>query len=221
LVNDGKADSAPASVVLSIDEVNDPPVADAGGDQSAQIGQAVSFSASGSYDIDDGINSYHWEFGDGATETATDPNSSHSYAAAGVYTAKLTVTDVGSLTGSDEAAITVSVVPVNNTLTSSINMSLSERATRRKTFVKSIATVSITDASGPVSGVVVNGFWNEASSSVVSSTTGTNGQVVFNSSELKDPASGTVYKFTVTETVKTGYDSIPDGQTSNIVIYLP
>ena len=217
VVNDGKASSAPASAALTINEVNDPPVADAGADQSAQVGQAVSFNAAGSYDIDDGIATYLWEFGDGTD--ATEPITSHSYAAAGGYTAKLTVTDVGGLTDSDEAAITVSVTPVVDTLTASIDMSLSERATRKKTFVSANAAVSISDASGPVDGVVVYGYWGDSPTSVVSSTTGTNGQVVFSSSELRDPASGTVYTFTLTETVKAGYSSTPAGETSDTVTY--
>jgi PKD repeat protein len=217
VVNDGKVDSDPASAALTINEVNDPPVADAGADQTAQVGQSVSFSAAGSYDIDDGIATYLWEFGDGTD--ATGLTTSHSYAAAGGYTAKLTVTDVGGLTDSDEAAITVSVTPVVDTLTASIDMSLSERANRKKTFVSANATVSISDASGPVDGVVVYGYWGDSPSSVVSSTTGTNGQVVFSSSELRDPASGTVYTFTLTETVKTGYSSTPAGETSDTVTY--
>ena len=50
---------------------------------------AVSFanSSTGS------ITSYAWDFGDGATSTLASP--SHSYAAAGVYTVKLTVTGPG------------------------------------------------------------------------------------------------------------------------------
>jgi PKD repeat protein len=215
VVNDGKVDSAPVSAVLAINEVNDPPVADAGADQSAQVGQAVSFSAADSYDIDDGIATYLWAFGDGATATTSNPT--HSYAAAGGYTAKLTVTDIAGLTDSDEAAITVSVLPVTDTLTALIEMSLSERATRKKTFVSANATVSISDASGPVDGVVVYGYWGDTSTSVVSSTTDTSGQVVFSSSELRDPASGTVYTFTLTETVKTGYSSA--GETSATVTY--
>ena len=34
---------------------------------------------------------YEWDFGDG-TPTSTRPNPAHTYAAAGTYTAKLTVT---------------------------------------------------------------------------------------------------------------------------------
>ncbi len=217
VVNDGKADSDLALATLWINEINDPPIADAGSDQNVLINQTVQFDASGSSDIDDGIVSYDWTFGDGAT--ATGPSPSHSYSTAGVYTVLLTVTDFGGLTDSGNANVTVTAAAVNDTLVSSINLALSERATRKKTFVKAIATVSITDATGPVDGVAVYGFWGEKASSVVSASTGATGQVVFSSAEIKNPASGTVYKFTVTETVKTGYGSLPVGETSDTIIY--
>jgi PKD repeat protein len=67
------------------------PVAVANGPYTAQLGQAVSFSSSGSFDPDGAISSYHWNFGDGTSaNTAT---ASHTYAAAGLFTATLTVTD--------------------------------------------------------------------------------------------------------------------------------
>jgi PKD repeat protein len=49
------------------------------------------FDGSGSTDSDGSITSYAWDFGDGATGTGVTPQ--HTYAAAGTYTVKLTVTD--------------------------------------------------------------------------------------------------------------------------------
>jgi chitodextrinase len=51
----------------------------------------VSFSASGSRDPDGSATGYTWEFGDGAT--ASGKTAGHSYAKAGSYAVKLTVTD--------------------------------------------------------------------------------------------------------------------------------
>ena len=51
---------------------------------------AVSFTSTAS-DSDGTIASYEWEFGDGGTSTAASPNK--TYAAAGTYQVKLTVTD--------------------------------------------------------------------------------------------------------------------------------
>jgi len=51
----------------------------------------VSFDASSSYDPDGSITAYEWNFSDG--ETATGVTISHTYQAAGTYTALLKVTD--------------------------------------------------------------------------------------------------------------------------------
>lgn len=65
----------------------------------------VSFNSSTSSDSDGTIASRAWTFGDGGTSTATNP--SHTYAAAGTYTVKLTVTDNDGATDAKEAQIEV------------------------------------------------------------------------------------------------------------------
>jgi hypothetical protein len=59
-----------------------------------------------------GINSYFWEFGDGQTSNRTNPV--YTYAAPGVYTVSLTVTDSNGLTNqiTKENLITVVATPV-------------------------------------------------------------------------------------------------------------
>jgi N-acetylneuraminic acid mutarotase len=70
----------------------------------AQAGQPVSFNGSASHDNDAAgcdpgtdaqhcVVSYFWEFGDGTVQTTSGPTTAHTYAAAGAYTATLTVTD--------------------------------------------------------------------------------------------------------------------------------
>ena len=54
-------------------------------------GLGVTVDGSGSSDPDGTIASYAWEFGDGATGNGA--TASHTYATAGTYTVKLTVTD--------------------------------------------------------------------------------------------------------------------------------
>ena len=71
--------------------VNDEPVADAGPDMSVLVNQLVEFDGSGSYDPDDDIVSYEWDFGDDTGGSGETPN--HSYSAIGTYTVTLTVTD--------------------------------------------------------------------------------------------------------------------------------
>ncbi|HEY2396853.1 MAG TPA: glycoside hydrolase family 44 protein [Rudaea sp.] len=65
---------------------------------------AVSFSGAGSNDPDGSIAGYAWTFGDGGTGSGV--STSHTYAAAGTFTAKLTVTDNRGATGSATMTIT-------------------------------------------------------------------------------------------------------------------
>ena len=81
---------------------NQPPVASF---SVAANGLSASFTDT-STDSDGSITARSWDFGDGATSTAANP--SHSYAAAGTYTASLTVTDNGGASHSTTRQVTVS-----------------------------------------------------------------------------------------------------------------
>ena len=59
----------------------------------APAGQASGFDASASSDPDGSIARYDWDFGDGSTLSDGGPTPSHTYAAAGTYTATLSLTD--------------------------------------------------------------------------------------------------------------------------------
>ncbi|TAJ96319.1 MAG: hypothetical protein EPO39_20255, partial [Candidatus Manganitrophaceae bacterium] len=58
IVNDGLADSPPDSLVVI--SVNDPPVADAGADQSARVGDPVRLNGNGSHDANNDSLTYAW-----------------------------------------------------------------------------------------------------------------------------------------------------------------
>jgi YVTN family beta-propeller protein len=60
---------------------------------AAATGQASSYDASASTDPDGTIASYHWDFGDGGSQTAAGATTTHAYAAPGTYTVTLRVTD--------------------------------------------------------------------------------------------------------------------------------
>ena len=85
------------------------PVAAAGSDRSINEGGFVSFSATGSFDLDKDIVSYEWDFGDGYTKTGF--FASHQYLDDGAYTATLTVRDASGRTGTDTALVTVANLP--------------------------------------------------------------------------------------------------------------
>lgn len=71
-----------------------------------------SFTSAGSSDPDGTITAWAWDFGDGATSTAANPV--HTYAAAGSYPVRLTVTDDDGATGSTTRTVAVQGPPVQS-----------------------------------------------------------------------------------------------------------
>ena len=88
---------------------NQPPVASF--TSSAQE-LAVAFDASGSSDPEGTALSYAWAFGDGASGAGK--TVSHTYAAAGTYAVKLTVTDAAVAATAVTRQVTVSTAPAPN-----------------------------------------------------------------------------------------------------------
>lgn len=105
----GATDSAASTADITLQPVNQPPVADAGGPYSGTAGVAVSFNGSASSDPDGSVAAYDWNFGDGMTGSGATP--AHAYSANGNYTVTLTVTDDAGATTS--ATTTVSIGATN------------------------------------------------------------------------------------------------------------
>ena len=99
--------------------VNSPPVADAGSDQTANVGETVSLNGSGSSDPDGTGLTYSWSFqsrptGSSATLSgATTATPSFTPDVGGEYVARLTVSD-GSASDSDDVTIDVNGPPTAN-----------------------------------------------------------------------------------------------------------
>lgn len=92
-VTDNAGLTATDTVVVTIlpSTVNLLPVARLSGQSQGNVGLLVYFDGSQSTDLDGTMAGYRWDFGDG--QVASGANASHAYAAAGIYTVTLTVTD--------------------------------------------------------------------------------------------------------------------------------
>jgi hypothetical protein len=104
----------PSVSEITVVKLNDPPVVEAGPDQSVDEGEPV--ASAGSYtDLDEPTTlgpsavSIRWDFGDGDFASGT-LTPTHAYGDNGVFTATLTITDSLGAAGSD--SLTVSVANV-------------------------------------------------------------------------------------------------------------
>ena len=123
VVSDGTASSDPDTVTVQISAANQPPVADAGPDQSVTTGDSVTLDGSQSLDPDEDLITYAWEFSqlpDGSAATISDAtivNPTFTADTDGVYSVTLTVSDPDGLESSDSVDITAETansVPIAN-----------------------------------------------------------------------------------------------------------
>jgi PKD repeat protein len=103
-VSDGRGGSATDTVVVTVGN-RAPTVQLTATPTSGKAPLNVSFSATGS-DPDGDALTYKYDFGDGS-KPVTGRTATHKYAKAGVFTAKVTVTDTDGATGTAQVQITV------------------------------------------------------------------------------------------------------------------
>ena len=84
---------------------NQPPVAFAGGPYNGYVNIPVVFNATSSYDPDNDIVSYSWDFGDGTTGVGE--QTEHTYTMVGKYTIVLTVTDSRGIESKNTTYVTI------------------------------------------------------------------------------------------------------------------
>lgn len=129
--------------------VNFPPVAEAGTDQTAIVGQAVRVSAAASYDVDGVIGTYRWNMGDGTIlEGAT---VTHQYEQSGTYRVLLTVMDDSGVE--------------NNLATDGMQVEVNAPPEPRFTIPSrpvSVSEVALLDGSGTTDddGQILSYFWD-------------------------------------------------------------
>ena len=112
IVSDGGRNSAPANVVVTVNAVNDAPVAVVGDAQTVDAGATVTLDASGSSD-QEGPLTYLWEQVSGSTVLLTSINTATTtFTAPGPtndvnFQFRLTVTDEDDVSDSDTVTVTV------------------------------------------------------------------------------------------------------------------
>ena len=199
---------------------NQEPMADAGPDQSALIGETVTFDGSGSYDTDGTIHSYEWDFGDGSTGTGV--TTTHPYSTVGTYKVILTVTDNGGLSSSDDVIVTVNSVPAPSNImhVGEITFSIESRSNPRGTWYRIIASVLILDNSNnPVKEAAVSGHWSEPYQSAMQ-TVKANGEGIakFRTDWVKG---GGTFTFNVDDVSKEGWTYDPTSSVTSKSITVP
>lgn len=108
--NDGAIDSTTESVTVTAPPPNEAPTA---AFSWTAAGLTATLDGSASTDADGMVTSYEWEFGDG-TAAGSGAHATHTYASAGTYDVKLTVTDNAGDMDSVTHEVTVTAVPPDN-----------------------------------------------------------------------------------------------------------
>lgn len=128
----------------------------------------VFFSSSGSYDVDGGVLSYLWDFGDG--QTSLSPSPSHTFNIVGTYVVKLKITDQSSVESleTDQSKVTVTVSSGNpNSLPIAV-------ATANPTSGAGPLNVSFNGSqSSDLDGYIVSYSWNFGDGTATSSSANT------------------------------------------------
>ncbi len=167
-----------------------------------------------SSDSDGTIASWAWNFGDGATSNAQNPE--HTYAAAGTYAVNLTVTDNEGATDTVIHDVTVSSGGPDPTMhVANIAMTVK----RRGRNYAATATITVVDAANaPVSGATVSITWSGVVGGSASGVTAADGKVLFTSANVKSRGPFTI---TVTNVAHSGYDYDPAAnvETSDSITY--
>ena len=114
-VSDGSLTSSPDEVTLSTE--NSVPVADAGSDQTAIVGNLVTLNGSASHDVDDDALSYSWTWAskpigsNSVLNQANTPSPFFQADLAGLYVGQLIVNDGFTNSAPDTTSVTITVPP--------------------------------------------------------------------------------------------------------------
>ncbi|MDB5202085.1 MAG: hypothetical protein JWQ27_1494 [Ferruginibacter sp.] len=119
-VTDNRGAAGLDSIIILVNpDPNTPPVSNAGADKAIQLPvNKVFVDGRASNDPGGTITGYNWSYINGPTgaviNTATKDTTSISFTNSGVYTFRLTVTDNGGLSATDDVLVTVTASPVTS-----------------------------------------------------------------------------------------------------------
>jgi serine protease AprX len=204
--DDGRGGTAQATVTITVNPVNDPPIANAGPDQTVTDtdgngSEVVTLNGTGSTDPDGDPLTYSWSEGSTVLGTGVSPTVALSV---GSHNVTLTVNDE-SATATDTVTITVQPQPADTTIhVGDLDGASSWNSSR--TRWKGTVTVKVHDAADSlVSGAKV--FFSLSDGTTRSCTTGTNGACLVVSKAK--PANVASLTFTVTNVTKSGQSYAP------------
>jgi PKD repeat protein len=157
-VSDGNGGINTATSMVTITEVNDTPIVDAGGPYTETVNNAITFDGSGSFDpdnqdeteINDQTLNYSWDFGDMLTGSGV--ITTHSYTSTGDFTVSLVVSD-GIVSDISSTTVTVNDVSaeisIDDITPNSTSKSSAVPVTISGSGFSLGASVTLTNGSGP------------------------------------------------------------------------
>jgi hypothetical protein len=184
-------------VTISVSDVNQPPIANAGSDQTIlQVGVTVALDGSNSSDPDDGIVSYFWQQTAGPTISlsngaAVQPTFVSPNVAAGGESLRfsLTVTDASGDQDTDACLVVVSVDNLPPTADAGVD----------QTVVEGDTVVLDGSDSSDADGTIASYYWEQTAGNAISLTNSTTAQPTFASPDVGRHGESLTFQLTVTD----------------------
>jgi gliding motility-associated-like protein len=188
--NGGASDYDDVQLIVNPAAVNQPPVAEAGPNQTITLPLNVLTLAGSASDPDGSITSYKWIKTKGPTATLTNgttPTLSLSNLLAGSYIFRLTVTDNGGLTAFDEVTVTV--------LPEVVNQVPVANAGPDKSITLPTNSLTLSGSGSDADGTVTSYAWSQVGGSSATLTNTTNATLT-----VSDLTAGSyTFRLTVTD----------------------
>ena len=196
-VTDAGNQSTSDTVTITVSDVNQPPVADAGSDQTIlQVGVTVVLDGSKSSDPDDGIVSYFWQQTAGpaiglSDDAAVQPTFVSPNVAAGGESLRfsLTVTDASGDQNTDTCIVVVTLDNLPPTADAGVDQTVNEG---------NPVTLDGSNSSDP-DGAIAAYFWQQTAGTAVSLSNATAAQPTFTSPNAGLQGESLTFNLTVTD----------------------